>query len=126
MPYRPKKPCAYQGCPELTSERYCQKHKVMENSRYNTHCRDMDAQRFYCSKEWRQKRLEFLTQNPLCQECRRRGRLVKAVAVDHIVPIKQGGALLDDGNLQALCVSCHSAKSIMEGSRFPNRKIRKI
>ena len=41
--------------------------------------------------------------------------------VDHIQPIKQGGQALDMDNLQSLCWSCHSAKSIKEGSRFGKR-----
>jgi 5-methylcytosine-specific restriction endonuclease McrA len=41
--------------------------------------------------------------------------------VDHIVPIRFGGRSLDMDNLQSLCWSCHSAKSIKEGSRFGKR-----
>ena len=43
------------------------------------------------------------------------------VMVDHIVPIRFGGRSLDMDNLQSLCWSCHSAKSIKEGSRFGKR-----
>lgn len=41
--------------------------------------------------------------------------------VDHIQPIRFGGAALDMENLQSLCWSCHSAKSVKEGSRFGKR-----
>ena len=27
MPHIPKKPCRYPGCPELTNETFCEKHK---------------------------------------------------------------------------------------------------
>jgi 5-methylcytosine-specific restriction endonuclease McrA len=44
--------------------------------------------------------------------------MTPAAMVDHIVPIRQGGAALDMNNLQSLCWSCHCAKSIKEGIRF--------
>ena len=28
MPYKPLKPCAYPGCPKLTSKRYCEEHDI--------------------------------------------------------------------------------------------------
>lgn len=30
MPYKPKKPCAYPGCPNLTDAQYCSEHKALE------------------------------------------------------------------------------------------------
>lgn len=32
MPYKPKKPCAYPNCPELTHDRFCEKHKQRRNT----------------------------------------------------------------------------------------------
>ncbi len=43
---------------------------------------------------------------PLCRMC---GRL--ADLVDHIVPIMDGGAVLDEENLQSLCTACHARKT---------------
>lgn len=37
-----------------------------------------------------------------------------ADVVDHIVPIKKGGAELDESNLQPLCHSCHNKKTYYE------------
>ena len=34
MPGKPKKPCAYPGCPNLTDGRYCSKHQQKVNSNY--------------------------------------------------------------------------------------------
>lgn len=34
MPYKPKHPCSYPGCPKLTSERYCDEHKKLITSLY--------------------------------------------------------------------------------------------
>ena len=35
MPVKPKKPCSFRGCPELTSGRYCVKHQKEVDSDYN-------------------------------------------------------------------------------------------
>jgi 5-methylcytosine-specific restriction protein A len=40
--------------------------------------------------------------------------VVLAVEVDHIVPIREGGARLDANNLQPLCHTCHSRKTMLE------------
>ena len=70
----------------------------------------------YSSKKtgWRRKRLWFIRRHPLCAHClSERGLRVKAVDVDHIIPLAEGG---DDDfdNLQALCKSCHSRKTARE------------
>jgi 5-methylcytosine-specific restriction protein A len=44
--------------------------------------------------------------------CAARGRITAAVLVDHIKPIRDGGAILDDDNLQSLCRACHDAKTV--------------
>ena len=118
MPYKPKKPCAYPGCPRLTYGRYCAEHKKLMDVRYESRLRDKGAAAFYHSKEWKHLRQNYLIEHPFCMECWKNGKLTKATVVDHIVPIKQGGVALDESNLQALCASCHGSKSIREGSRF--------
>lgn len=121
MPFKPKKPCAYPACPELTHERYCEKHKRVVDKQYNDYQRDKESQGFYQSAAWKSLRKLKLNRNPICEECQKQGRPIKATMVDHITPIKQGGAPLDIENLQSLCYSCHSRKSIKEGSRFGKR-----
>ena len=121
MPYKPKKPCAYPGCPNLTDGRYCPEHKKLMESRYNRYERSKPASSFYNSKEWKRKRQDYLIEHPFCVECMKYGRLTKATLVDHIIPIRMGGERLDDSNLQALCWSCHSSKSIREGSSYRKR-----
>jgi len=118
MPRKPKHPCAYPGCPELTDERYCPEHKKKTDSDYNHYERSKERQSFYNSPAWKETRRRQLTAVPYCEECRREGRLTKATMVDHMVPIAQGGERYAPSNLQSLCYSCHSKKSILEGSRF--------
>jgi 5-methylcytosine-specific restriction protein A len=118
MPRKPKRPCAYPGCPKLTGGQYCEEHKKLTDKQYNLYERDKTSQRFYQSTEWKMVKKRHLAIEPLCRECKKNGKLTKAAMVDHILPIKQGGAALDDNNLQSLCWSCHSRKSVKEGSRW--------
>ena len=37
MPFKFKKPCAFQGCPNLTKETYCEEHKVVREKEYETY-----------------------------------------------------------------------------------------
>ena len=90
MPRKPKKPCAYQGCPNLTYAKYCESHKALEATEYVAGSRNI----FYKSPEWKKKRREYLGAHPFYVSC---GRL--ASVVDHIVPLLQGGVTLDDDNL---------------------------
>jgi 5-methylcytosine-specific restriction protein A len=46
---------------------------------------------------------------PLCALCEAEGRLEAAVHVDHIRPIRDGGAPFDPANLRSLCKPHHSA-----------------
>jgi len=63
---------------------------------------------------WQRCRDSYLAQHPLCEQCEREGRTTVANDVDHVVPIRRGGARLDEANLQSLCRSCHVRKTAME------------
>ena len=63
------------------------------------------------STQWDAVRKLHLKGEPLCRMCATAGRVTAAVMVDHIVPIADGGAVLDDTNLQSLCTSCHASKT---------------
>lgn len=67
--------------------------------------------KFYTSSAWRRVRAIKIQENPLCEECQRRGVLTPADVVDHITPINQGGEPFDESNLQSLCHRCHNKKS---------------
>jgi 5-methylcytosine-specific restriction enzyme A len=69
------------------------------------------SQRGYTSR-WRRAAKKFLQLNPLCEECRRQGRLVAAEEVDHIKPHRGDHQLFwDSDNWQALCKPCHLSKT---------------
>lgn len=70
--------------------------------------------KFYQSTAWRKLRKVKLEQDPLCEECLKKGIHTPAKVADHIVSINQGGAVLDIVNLQSLCDRCHNIKSAKE------------
>ncbi len=89
-------------------------YKPYEPKRRFTRKRDQRGAH-YSSKRtgWRRKRLWFIRRHPLCAKCLARGIREKAIDVDHIVPLAEGGDD-DPDNLQALCKSCHSRKTATE------------
>ena len=106
MPYKSKRPCRHPGCARLSDGVYCEEHR----SQYT---RENATERGYDSK-WRSARLRFLRENPLCAQCRKRGKLVPATVVDHIIPHRGDRKLFwDKNNWQPLCKSCHDRKTGM-------------
>lgn len=115
MPYKPKKPCGYPGCPELIREgRYCPAHKTVMGREYNA-TRDPDFYKRY-GRQWKKIRALYISKHPLCEECEKAGRLVPATEVHHIVPLAEGGSNADE-NLQALCKPCHSRHTLAENRK---------
>lgn len=55
---------------------------------------------------------------PFCAECAKQGRRVRASDVDHIRDHKGNATIFFDAdNLQSLCHSCHSRKTLAEMQR---------
>ena len=119
MPKRPKKPCAYPGCPKLTDGRYCEEHKKLMDERYNRYERPYKSEERY-GAEWRRVRNLYIKAHPLCEECLKEGRYTAAELVHHIKPINEGGANTDE-NLMSLCVSCHGCIHAERGDRWHNK-----
>ena len=62
---------------------------------------------------WRKARKQYLEEHPLCVECMKEGRYVKATVVDHIIPHRGNKTLFwDQRNWQALCKRCHDRKTM--------------
>ena len=56
--------------------------------------------------------------DPFCAECAKQGRRVRASDVDHIRDHKGNAKIFfDANNLQSLCHSCHSRKTLAELQR---------
>lgn len=68
---------------------------------------------FYSSAKWRKTRDEQLRRFPGCMVCKSVGFFTKAIEVDHVRAMANGGAPFDHANLRSLCKSHHSQKTIM-------------
>ena len=115
MPYKPQKPCKFQGCPKLTDGLFCEEHRQTETKRYNRYQRDPKTAKKY-GTQWRKIRARYIQAHPLCEECEKLGRCTPATEVHHIKPLSEGGGHGDD-NLAALCHSCHSSITMRENNR---------
>lgn len=116
MPYKPKRPCGYPGCPKLTEGRFCEEHQKTIDDHYNKYERDPATRKHY-GRSWKRIRDRFLGEHPLCERCQKEGRLTPAEEVHHIVPLSKGGNNSTE-NLMSLCKSCHSATTAKEGGRW--------
>lgn len=108
VPRKPKKPCAYSGCPNLTDDKYCDEHKhlgLQDNIDYNRYRRDPDSNKRY-GRAWKRIRDRYVSTHPLCERCKAEGRLTPVEEVHHIIPLNQGGSNKED-NLMSLCHNCH-------------------
>jgi 5-methylcytosine-specific restriction protein A len=54
-----------------------------------------------------------LLAEPLCRMCAAKGKATRAVEVDHIVALCNGGSESQD-NRQSLCVACHQDKTAQD------------
>ena len=55
MPRKPKRPCSYPGCPNLTDGRYCPEHQQKVNSNYEKYGRDKSTKKRY-GRAWKRIR----------------------------------------------------------------------
>lgn len=95
--------CLYPNCNNIVDKGYCKEHSkynVMNENRPSAHRRGY-------SRKWNKVRMVKLKQNPLCEMCEDKGLITPAVLVHHIVPISEGGAVLEYDNLMSLCTKCH-------------------
>ena len=107
LPRKAKRPCRHYGCPRLTESPsgYCAEHEKIKAQEYDK-ARSAEHSRRYGSM-WRKIRARFLSQHPLCEQCRLAGKYTAATEVHHVIPLSAGGTH-DERNLMALCKSCHS------------------
>jgi 5-methylcytosine-specific restriction endonuclease McrA len=66
----------------------------------------------YSTRKWAKLRALKLAINPLCEPCERRGGLVPASVVDHVLAIAAGGEPFPPlSGLMSMCSSCHAVKT---------------
>lgn len=115
MPKKPKHPCRYPGCPNLTDATYCEEHRKVARRQYDKYERQPDVKKIY-GYRWEKIRNKYIREHPLCERCLSEGRSTLAVEVHHIKPIKKGGDHTVN-NLMSVCKSCHNKIHIEMGDR---------
>lgn len=121
MPRKPKKPCAYPGCPKLTDKRYCEEHEKLMNRQYEKYGRSKEEKKRY-GYRWQKIRNAYIHSHPLCEQCLKEGRMTPAEEVHHKLPLSHGGTH-DFSNLMSLCKSCHSRITAEMGDRWHNKRL---
>jgi len=119
LPRKPKHPCGYPGCKELTDRRYCAEHEKLVNKQYERYGRDPNTKKRY-GRAWKRIRDSYASEHPLCEQCYKEGKLVPVEQVHHIKPLAEGGTH-DRGNLISLCASCHAKIHAERGDRWHNK-----
>ena len=119
MPYASAKECGRGGCHRIVPHgtRYCEEHTKQKNKTDHELYRKNDVgQKLYKTKAWENTRLYHLHEHPFCVDCLALGiENATDLHVDHIIPLKDyEGDPLDPTNLQTLCRSCHTKKSLKE------------
>lgn len=121
-PRKPRKPCSFRGCPELTEGRYCENYQKQVDSEYNKTSRPF--KHLYNTSRWKKLRKQFLQEHPLCVECKFKGAIKAAIVVDHIEAHKgDEGLFWNQSNWQPLCKECHDRKTAKEDGRFGKKNI---
>ncbi len=101
MALKPLRPCRHPGCPELTREGYCPKHKPVKAPRRTS----AEYHGWYNLCVWTDDlRPAQLLREPWCRACAQRGIRTRATVVDHITPHRGDWTkFIDRDNLQSLC-----------------------
>lgn len=111
MAQLPLRPCRHPGCPVLTRDGWCDRHRP----RY---ARRLSAKwhAWYNLPIWTERlRPAQLLCEPFCRECARAGRRTAATVVDHVEPHRGDWDLFTDpANLQSLCKYHHDQKTMRE------------
>jgi 5-methylcytosine-specific restriction enzyme A len=114
MPTKLLGPCKTRTCPNIRTNTnpYCEKCSADGNS--TDQYRGSSAHRGY-GHIWRKLRIMVLRRHPICADSFGIGCVSVSRHADHIVPKRQGGQDMME-NLQGLCDSCHSRKTLLEQS----------
>lgn len=122
-PQRPLKPCRY--CKRNTTRNQngycdkCQGHAVKERKRHQK----KETRKEYGTAAWKKATKAYGAKHPLCENCLEKGKVVPRYCTDHIVELKDGGALLDKNNMRSLCRLCHGEKTAREAKKRRGRPV---
>lgn len=115
--------CRHVGCNNLVaSPGYCDKHKRPAGQRFDDLAKAPGSRAFYGGSKWTRTARAYRQLNPLCEEHKRQGLIVKGDLVDHKVERPELEAQGLDPYafeyLQTLCTSCHNRKLSARQSRW--------
>ena len=79
---------------------------------------------FYRSRDWRFAEAAYLRGHPWCDVCALVPIKEGSVAVNHIVPIAEGGVILDERNYEALCRDHYNKRKPQQREAFERRRAR--
>lgn len=108
---KPIRPCKHPGCPKLTREGWCDKHRPKYQRRASA-----EYHGWYSLPIWtKDLRPDQLLREPFCRECAKKGTRVYATVADHVEPFRGDWAkFIDPDNHQSLCERCHNRKTAKE------------
>lgn len=115
------KVCAKAGCGRaaVPGKDFCQNHIHLQTEKdkrkiFTKRGKSKQWHGLYESAEWRKVRAAFLNKYPICFICGR-----PATIADHIIPHRGDLTLFYSAdNLQPMCQSCHSRKTMKENNNF--------
>lgn len=118
MALKPLRPCRHPGCPALTREGYCSRHKPAAAPRRAS----ADYHGWYNLPIWTDDlRPTQLLREPFCRACAAQyppsdpRHRTRATVVDHIWPFRGNWQLfIDSANHQSLCKRHHDQKTAQE------------
>lgn len=97
--------------PRINTLRKSKKYRAQTHNKFR---RSNKWSKFYNTKLWRELRYQKLLEQPLCEECLKRGKITSATQVHHIVEFSLGideqqqwELFLDYENLESICNNCH-------------------
>jgi 5-methylcytosine-specific restriction protein A len=120
-----KKFCPHRGCKTLVDldTSYCDEHiNDIQISRQQYNKQRPEWHNLYKSYRWRNARLRYLMEHPLCVECERIGRLISGNTINHIIPHKGNYDLFwNESNWETLCKRCHDRRTATYDGGFGNK-----
>lgn len=106
MPIKPKRPCSFPVCPNLTDRRFARNTRSWKPSAMNGTTVTPATKRRY-GRAWKRIRDSYAAEHPLCEVCLAKGVYTPTEEIHHKLPLSQGGTH-DRSNLMALCKECHA------------------
>ena len=108
---KPLRKCKHPGCRQLVPGSYCANHQPKPQRKESASWHYLYTDPRY---HWAERRTAQLLGEPFCRACARKGKRVRATDVDHVTPHRGDIKLFVNGDLQSLCHSCHSRKTMAE------------